>query len=550
MSSNIAIASEPFKRKVSIPEFRKRILPNNFWWMTLIGLFIAIAFAQIGYSGATDNDQWWLFATGREILDNGIPHTNPFAVFDDMNIVVQQWLPSVVAYLCWNAGGALGIGVLVFVMTLLLYASCMLLAYISSEGKHIEIYSVLAGFVVAGCLAYISIRPHLYSMIAFVLVLCVMEKYRRSGGWKTLLFLPLIALVHANCHLSMMPFDLFIVACYVIPVPVLRQHFSHAAYKRIPVVIAMVAMAGCSLINPYGLDGILYLVNSYGAASYRDYIVELGHTTVWCWYGFYAMFWAIIGAIAIGSNGIRKIDLPLTVFFLVCLVLSLQHTRNVWLVTLAAYVLAAGALGNVSAGFKKYHPLLEDDPVKIAVMALGCFLITGLTLTSTEELSQPLEDATRTPTVAVSYLDSHVEDKDSAKIFTHFNAGGYLEYCGYNVGMDARPELWQSKITGLDKDYYTEYVDMSKGDLGIYEYLDGKGFDYLIVNTDTNMYKTLKHDENYEIVVNGNEYVMFQPKSDPGLPSDADAFGSELTEVAFNAVGETARGGEVAPAAA
>ena len=47
---------------------------------------------SLGMQSFYSNDLWFLLATGREIIDNGIPYENPFALHDGMRIVVQQWL--------------------------------------------------------------------------------------------------------------------------------------------------------------------------------------------------------------------------------------------------------------------------------------------------------------------------------------------------------------------------------------------------------------------------------------------------------------------------
>ena len=483
--------------------------PDFTWWMVIAGAIIAAGFGLAGYAGATDNDMWWLFANGHAILENGFPYTSPFSIHENQGIVIQQWLPSVIAYVLWENGGALALGVFVFIQVMLLWASAVLFAYVAGNGKRLGIYSVLAGVLVAGCMAYVSIRPHLYSMIAYMLVLTVMEKYRQTGKIHWLYWLPPIVLVHANMHLSMMPLDFFLVGLYLLP-QIPRKMCAEYDYRRLPIILTLFAMALASLINPYGLDGVLYLVNSYGAASYRDYISEMGATNTWVWYGFFCIVWIMLGSLGIGINGDKKVDWALTIFFIICVYVSLQHTRNVWLVSMAGYVLLVCAIARSTSQWS-FPSWLHDDIVKVAITALGFIVLLPIGFSyGYDELTEPYEDSTRTPMEAVAYMESHESDISKLKVFAHFNAGGYLEYRGFKVGMDARPELWQSRITGLDKDYYTEYVDMSKDDITIEDYLADKDYDYLVVNTDTRMYRQLKDIFNYNIVVEGEEYVLFE----------------------------------------
>lgn len=53
-----------------------------------------------------DSDMYFIIATGREILENGIPHTNVWTIDPGQGIVVQQWLYAVILALVDKAGYA------------------------------------------------------------------------------------------------------------------------------------------------------------------------------------------------------------------------------------------------------------------------------------------------------------------------------------------------------------------------------------------------------------------------------------------------------------
>lgn len=38
-----------------------------------------------------DGDVYFMIATGREIIKNGIPSKNPFTFINDLDIIIQQW---------------------------------------------------------------------------------------------------------------------------------------------------------------------------------------------------------------------------------------------------------------------------------------------------------------------------------------------------------------------------------------------------------------------------------------------------------------------------
>lgn len=488
-------------------------------WIGLIGAMIVCALSVYVYYNAQDNDMWWIFATGRYIVENGIPYVNPFDVYGDQRIVVQQWIPCVVSFLLYDRFGFYGIGALAMCETLALAASMRLLAGTIMDKRYAPASWLPIALVVWVCTSYISVRPQVVSMIMFVLILYVMERYRRSDDKRLLVWLPVIVAAHANLHMSMMPFDMFIVTCYAIPGWSGRRcRTALSAYAHAPVIIIVPVMCLCSLLNPYGVDGAMYLVNSLGAASYGDYISEMGSTpTVTAYYGVLMIATIVLGSVSIGKLGFKRLNVPLTVLFIVTLFLSFQHTRNVWLVSVFSLPLILTAMSRMRMSPRRI--LLMDDEPKIITMLAGIalLLIAGVLTTSDVLLSEP-SDSKTTPVKAASYISQHQGTGDDAPhVFTHFNAGGYMEWSGCKVGMDARPELWNDKVSHTGEDRYKDYIDMSKGDMSSSDYMRGKSFDYMIVNKDTDLYKYISSSSGYAKVLDGNGYSLFASTTSPNV---------------------------------
>ena len=480
-------------------------------WVALIAVMAIAALLVFDYAGAQDNDQWWLLATGREIVTSGIPYMNPFDVYGDQAIVVQQWIPAVLDYMLYESLGYVGFGLCVLVQGAIVAALAVSLGRKAMGNGNLDIACIVAAMMISVCSAYMSIRPQMWSMIAFLAILNVMESYRRSDNWKTLIWLPVIVIVHANVHMAMMPFDFVIVACYMLPsLHTLHLDTMNDRYHKLRLLIPMAAMALAALCNPYGIDGAMYLVNSYGAASYGNYIAEMGTTPTDTYYGIMMIASMIVGSMALGRLGLKKLNLPLTALFLMTLVLSFQHTRNVWLVALFAVPLVCSALETIHLNPRLRF--LRDDAIKIISGTVGVFLIliVGVQVMTDNLVKEPTDTAS-TPIEAADWLDSNAET--GAKVFTHFNAGGYMEWRGYRVGMDPRPELWNAAISKNGVNRYKEYIDMSQDKLSCEEYLSGKDFDYLLVNTDTELYKYLTASEMYSAVKNGSGYVLFAAKT-------------------------------------
>lgn len=74
----------------------------------LLLILLACIMSTAGFlmqgNGSYDSDGWFLLATGREILKNGIPYANPWSFSSYRPIVVQQWLHDVLLYGSYTPG--------------------------------------------------------------------------------------------------------------------------------------------------------------------------------------------------------------------------------------------------------------------------------------------------------------------------------------------------------------------------------------------------------------------------------------------------------------
>ena len=496
----------------------------------MVALFACVLISLQCAAGAYDNDMWWILATGREIVQNGIPYVNPFSFQADMGIVVQQWLADVILFLIYDAFGITGAQVLVFVQMMALvgclYVLCQTCRNAGRSGGEISLILIAIGF--GAFQAYSSVRPHLYTMIMFALVLLVLEKYRLSKNVKLLVLLPLLVCLHVNLHASMAPYDLFIIALYAIPdvLAWLKKHDEyHGAfslhlgdYPRRPLLVALVASAAALLVNPYGINGALYLINSYGVAGYGNYINEMGNTSFWTDYGICAMICIVIGAIALGSNAEKRINVPLSLLFVVAIPLSMMHTRNVWLVAFFAVPLAAQAFDRFSLWIEN-PPELHILPVRLVCCAM--LVVATVVYGVSEALPLAQEeyetDSGNVPVEALNYLDEYVADNGLSKadllLYNSFNNGGYVEWRGYKAFIDPRPELWEPAITGINRHFYQEFVDFAQSKSTTRELLEEYDFDFMIVYSSSDLATDLSKRSDYQVVKTGSGYKLWEKVS-------------------------------------
>lgn len=513
-------------RKVAfIDKFSRPCRSRSNISVSLIAIAVMIAFSSVYAAQAYDNDMWFILASGREIVENGIPMTNVFTWLPNLSTVIQQWLPDVVTYLTYSKFGIVGICVMVAIQIAALVASLLVLSRKASGGKmRLETSLILIAASIPALGSYISVRPQILTMIGITWTLVFLEAYRHTDDWKWLIGLPITMIAHINCHMAMAPFDLFIIFLYLIPdvtkivkdiFPSFTYSFRDSSYGRKPLLIAFIVTCLATLINPYGLNGAMYLLSSYGAADYGGYIKEMGTITPWdSDYGMGMVLMTFIGAMAIGRNR-RDINFPGSVLLIVCTVLSYQHVRNVWLGALLSFPIAFQAFASVGCGTgdksKDPDPIFADSIMWRLIC--GAFAIAAVcscvTMSASNAEMNIGSDGTSTPKDAMDWLDENGVSKD-AKIFNHFNSGGYIEWRGYKTFIDARPELFEPSITGVDEHYYREYVDTSTGDGSYSDMLDKYSFDFLVVNDDTSLYNDLLSDKGYVDVCDGSGYALFK----------------------------------------
>lgn len=494
---------------------------NKVLFALFASLLVVFAFAII-FRDAYDNDIWFILATGEEIAKNGIPYINPFSFHEEQfGFIAQQWLVCLLDYHLYQASGFIGLGILTVALSFILMISMYVTGrFLKGDKTGGEVLLLIMMPVIYGMSSYMSVRPHLYTMIMFVWFVFFLEHYRRASRITWLIpLIPLIA-IHVNLHAAMAPFDLVIIGCYLIP-DVLkpfhargrlaRWRLEGAEYKRMPLLVCLVLCALALLANPYVLDGALYLVHSYGYADYKYYISEMANMapassivniviTV-------VVFFTVI---CIGARGSSRIDLPLALLVLGTTCLAFMHIRNRWLVVLFCFLLLAHyAHGRSIRLFAKAKIAYVATPT---IVALGLIASIGGVFFALPTLTEEPKNNSYTPVAAMDYLDDIGADKQNTRVFCFFNAGGYVEYRGYKVNIDPRPELWGTSITGSDFDYYKEYVDMAKGDSVFNNYVEKYDFDVFIIPKDDNSMTYFSNNWDYVEIPGGEGYFAYALK--------------------------------------
>ena len=459
----------------------------------LLLILLACIMSTAGFlmqgNGSYDSDGWFLLATGREIVKNGIPYTNPWSFSSYRLIVVQQWLHDVMLYASYALAGYAGT-IIYQALLAVLVALSIAFAIRGFDDRSLTLPRLVfcIGLSLFGAGIYISVRPTAWSMACMCLTIGVCTRWKRTGDWRYLIALPAITVLHVNMQSAMWLLDVFVAGCYLLP-DKLSKFKSVSPEEMLgeifPLCIALVAMLIASFMNPYGVDGARYVISSMGAASYGNVISEMKPafeaTKGFCVVFFAVGFIPIALAAAIGR---RHIDVPLLVIVLATFIATMLHWRNVWTFSIASALVFASMLPKTEDPARLKSPATVKTVALIALLAAigpiaaNCYVYAtngGQSCWQSSERSA----ASLVKEIAESGIYDPAVYAEDPVIYN------YLEWKGMKVPFDLRPELWDEKGVVGTTSPYRNYVDGMQSEKAKLSYLTSNGFDFYVVSRDS-----------------------------------------------------------------
>ena len=216
-----------------------------------IGLVLVLAAATIGTPA--DADLWGHITFGRDIITSGqIIQADPYAFTSDRAWVNHEWISEIAFAEVYRLAGSSGLVALKVLVIAALFA--LLWRHVKRTGPASGRAAVIAATVLG--LAYVgtfwrthTVRPQLFSVLFFAVLLITMTRVDEGRRWRLLLVAPLMAL-WVNVHGG------WIVGLGVLGFwPAARILDSRVPLnERLIAATAGIAAAGATLLNPYGAD--------------------------------------------------------------------------------------------------------------------------------------------------------------------------------------------------------------------------------------------------------------------------------------------------------
>ena len=457
--------------------------------LALLACIMSAAGFLMQGNGSYDSDGWFLLATGKRIVEHGIPYANPWSLSSYRPIVVQQWLHDVLLYASYALAGYAGT-ILYQAVLAALVALSIAFAIRGFGDRRLTLPRLLfcIGLALFGAGIYISVRPTAWSMACMCLTIGVCTRWKRTGDWRYLIALPAITVLHVNMQSAMWLLDVFVAGCFLLPDRLSK--FKTATPEEMlseifPLSIALVAMLIASFVNPYGVDDARYVITSMGAASYGNVISEM-KPAFEATGGFCVVFLAaglvpVTAALAIGRG---RIGLPLLAIVLAAFIATMLHWRNVWTFSITSALAFASMLPKAEHPASLKSPATAKTVALIALLAAIGPIAENCYVYATNGGQSCWQSSERSAgTLVKEIAESGVYDPAVyAEDPVIYN---YLEWKGMKVPFDLRPELWDEKGVVGTTSPYRDYVDGMQSEKAKLSYLTSNGFDFYVVSKDS-----------------------------------------------------------------
>ncbi len=440
----------------------KMLPPNRLLWL-LAG---AVMYLSFGFTEMQGSDLWWHIAAGRRVLESGSVWLSDSwsYTFAGAPWTNHEWLTDFFYY-CWVS--VLGLESIVYwkwLVVILTYTVLQVaLIRVSKQYAAALFCAALAAAVAA---PFIDIRPHLYSLLGFS-ILIFMLLGRTPSTWK----LGLLFVVWVNLHGGFI-FGLMALGILLFPWRDLRI----AALLR-PAWIIFVCTLAC-LINPDGINSFLlpltYALDAdspfrqlaewlppFQSGGIRSplFVWVLGVTPV------IALAYAVPAvrrATGVPWEGLALCGLTL--------LMSLTSRRFIPLFAISWAVMSAPLIGLLLQKLKA-----DKVNLVLALLALsyGTFRLLPYPLSAgpayhylTAEYSYPID--------MLNYVEAN---NIQGKVFAFYNWGGYIHWRTdgkLKVFIDGRAN------TVYDDDTYNAYVAVLSGKPGWLDIIESSQADYFL----------------------------------------------------------------------
>ncbi len=408
------------------PRVERAIQTTILVCLALLPAGMRVLLSVLGTGAGVDPDVFWHMRTGQWVLEHrATPATDPFSAFGQGKPwAAYSWLFEVLLQGAYSLGGWAGVE-LASVLCWIAIAWAVQ-ATLARSQKDFTVLVVLVIAALVPLRQLMTPRPWIFTIAFFLVELELLDRVRRGGAAKTLLWLAPLFALWANIHIQ------FVTGLALFGIFVVDRAFARKDLK-----ISVLALGACTLatlVNPYHVD-LYRVIKEYGShTAALELVAELRPPDFLTKEGGVVLAWLLAAVVGLVWKR-EKTPWPwLSLLF--GLYFTLRSRRDQWILILVAS-------RQIAETIQLTRPPTLASAKHVAGLALGgaaAIALGVLVLHAPIEKRLNTELASEYPTEACRVID---ERGPPGPLFNGFDWGGYLIWRlpAYPVSMDGRTNL-------------------------------------------------------------------------------------------------------------
>lgn len=429
-------------------------------WLAALWSALAAGILYLSFRFA-DTDLYYIIPTGRYILENGIPHENPFTATAGQGIVVQNWLYC--ALTAWIYNHLHSTGLWLFQLATILLMVAVIFVFFDFKKSDNKVMIGVFTLMALAFFGYVNLRPEMFTFILIMTEIVCIERYRDTGKFMYLWVLPLTVFLEINGHASYWIMHYIVLLPYCVPVifkKLTRLSDDHVPNKMTgKMVLPLLVSVAVLCANPYGVKSVTYIFDALSSN-----VIKLSHISEQQPFTLNSIYaWVYILLLFIFLTMWWKKKLTSSEFYMY---LGFALTFVMAVKWLPFYVISMlflfRALYKQTVGHDGYKIAKLKVPVICSVLICIMVCIVLFMVIQKNDLGACFNASTddyldRVVVDDYGYADfvafaDYLEENDpDASVFAIFEQSNYFEYRGFKIFTDARPEIYTEEIAGSDE---------------------------------------------------------------------------------------------------
>ena len=446
------------------------------------------------------NDTFWSIKVGERLVRDGIFGLDYFSIHENLNYIAHHFLTDVVIYLVYNVSGFAGLYALEIFLACIMSGLLLYLNNLISKNRITAVILFILQMIILS--GYIAVRAQMISFILFILEIIFLEKYKKSGNSRYIVYLSVIPVLLANFHMGVVPFYFIILGVYgisCIKFNFLCFETVEKTDKKSLLALIIVGVIGLVTIflNPYGIDGVVYPFKTFGNKFITSTISEFKPYSVWTDGGLSLFYSAIILFVLIINKGKIKLNDILLIFG----TLFMNYTS----IRYGSLFVICSSVGlRYTSGLNTFFDSLNSGDKK----ALYCEILFVVFLLIARRIafwSDEYIPEDTYPVKATEYLKGNISS--DIRIFNEYSWGAYLMLNDIKVYIDSRCDLYTEEYSNVT--IATDYKKIIECDKEWKDILKEYNINTFLIEVDTSLYTLLSESSEFNEVYRDDTAVIY-----------------------------------------